>query len=218
MSLKRDGTFRVHGPRDHRCQGSSLLSAEQTRASLPFSPNTTSSNCTGFRLSTATSPVLSGSFECDKFEKAFGAVLTKEQIDTAIDINTPWYTLWNGIIRLSGKQFDLPGGAVGRAFVELLTTEIGMLTRGEEKSERLMCLTPLLLQRDPMIKKGCDISRTLDKRMEMWRAGHFEALLHEAQHCDAALCGRRYIGTVMRIQHMSSHVLCFVAKCGRLCT
>ena len=77
VSLKRDGTFRVHGPHDHRCQGSSLLPAEQTRASLPFSPNTTSSNCTGFRPSTATSPVLSGSFECDKFEEAFGAVLTK---------------------------------------------------------------------------------------------------------------------------------------------
>ena len=27
VSLKRDGTFRVHGPRDRRCQGSSLLPA-----------------------------------------------------------------------------------------------------------------------------------------------------------------------------------------------
>ena len=85
----------------------------------------------------------------------------------------------------------MPGGAVGRAFVELLATEIGTLVRGEEKSERLMCLTPLLLQRDPMIKKGCDIRRTLEKRMKIWRAGHFEALLHEAQRCDAALCVSR---------------------------
>ena len=44
-------------------------------------------NCTGFHPSTSTSPVLSGSFECDKFEEAFGAVLTKEQIDTAIYTN-----------------------------------------------------------------------------------------------------------------------------------
>ena len=28
--------------------------------------------------------------------------------------------------------------------------------------------------------------------MEMWRAGHFEALLHKAQRCDAALYGIRY--------------------------
>ena len=83
--------------------------------------------------------------------------MTTEQIDNAIDINTPCYTLWNGIIQLKGKQFDLPGGAVGRrAFMELLITEIGLLARGEEKSERLICLTPLLLQWDPMIKKGCD--------------------------------------------------------------
>ena len=40
--------------------------------------------------------------------------------------------------------------------MELLITEIGLLARGEEKSERLICLTPLLLQWDPMIKKGCD--------------------------------------------------------------
>lgn len=64
-----------------------------------------------------------------------------------------------------------------------------MLARGEE---RLICLTLLLLQRDPIIKKGCDICRTFEKRMEMWRAGYFEALLHEAQRCDAALCVRRY--------------------------
>ena len=31
VSLKRDGTFHVHGPRDRHCQGSSLLPAEQTR-------------------------------------------------------------------------------------------------------------------------------------------------------------------------------------------
>ena len=142
------------GPRDHLCQGSSLLPAEQTHASLPFSPNTTSFNCTGFRPSTATSTVLSGPFECDKFKEVFGVVLTKESI--AININTPWYTLWNGIILLIGKLFDLPGGDIGRAVVELLTTEIGMLTR-EQKSEHLMCLTLLLLQRDTRIKKESDI-------------------------------------------------------------
>ena len=82
-----------------------------------------SSNCTGFRLLTATTPVPSGSFECDRFEDAFGAVLTTEQIDMRLASTQPGI-LYGMASFFNGKQFNLPGGAVGRAFAELLTKSL----------------------------------------------------------------------------------------------
>ena len=113
VSQKQNGTFCVHGPRDHHCQGSSLSLPEQTRASLPFHLILLLPTALVF-----THPLLLHLFS--SFDKRTNRYCDRHQ--HTLD------TLWNGIIRLNGMQFDLPGGAVERAFVELLTTEIGKLT------------------------------------------------------------------------------------------
>lgn len=64
------------------------------------------------------------------------------------------------------KQYSLPGGTIGRHFVDLLTSEVNLLGEGKEQSERLLCFTSLLLHRDLMIKKISDIRRILTKRMD----------------------------------------------------
>ena len=96
-----------------------------------------------------------------KMEQAYGAKLIK--------------CVHGGV----AKQYDLPGGAVGREFVELLKDEVNLLVYGEEVSERLICFTALLLHRDHMVKKGCDIRRLLARRMNLYRTEEFDALLLE---------------------------------------
>ena len=60
--------------------------------------------------------------------------------------------LWKCVVYSNAKQYDLPGGAVGREFVELLKDEVNLLADGKEVSERLICFTALLLHRDHMVK------------------------------------------------------------------
>ena len=74
-------------------------------------------------------------------------------------------------------------GAVGREFVELLKDEVNLLADGKEVSKRLICFTALLLHRDHMVKKGCDIRCLLARHTNLWRTEEFDALLLEFERC-----------------------------------
>ena len=86
---------------------------------------------------------------------------------------------------MSGRQYDLPGGAVGREFVDLLTTEVRLLTDNSTISDRLMMFCLVILQRNHMVRVGSDVHRLLKRCMEMWKSKSFEALLCEAECCAA---------------------------------
>ena len=47
--------------------------------------------------------------------QAFGATLLKSELG---DIEGVWYLRWQRVINLNSRQYDLPGGAVGREFVD----------------------------------------------------------------------------------------------------
>ena len=96
------------------------------------------------------------SFVDKKMEQAYGAIVCM------MGVETRWKKLWKCVVYSNAKQYDLPGGAVGREFVELLKDEVNLLADGKEVSERLICFTALLLHRDRMVKKGCDIRRLLE--------------------------------------------------------
>ena len=101
-----------------------------------------------------------------------------------------WEIMWKRVVRMSNVQYSLPDGVVGREFVQLLTDELGLLADGKSVSERLMCLTPMLLGRDDMIRKSCDIRRLVAKRMELWKSDHFDALASELERCAGHLTRR----------------------------
>ena len=94
-----------------------------------------------------------------------------------------WGKRWTRIVGLKSQLYDLPGGAVGREFVSLLTGEVTILSRGEAKSECLIVCMNVMLQRDAMVRRGADIRRLLKRRMEMWRESRFDELTHEAERC-----------------------------------
>ena len=91
---------------------------------------------------------------------------------------------------MSGSKNDLPGGAVGREFVDLLTSEVQLLIDSSAVSDRLMMLFPVMLQRNHMVRVGSDVRRLLKRRIEMWKTNSFKALLCEAEWC-AAQCHSR---------------------------
>ena len=49
--------------------------------------------------------------------KAFGATLVQSEIRNQSD---RWRQRWETVARLCGKKYDLPGGAVGHQYVDLL--------------------------------------------------------------------------------------------------
>ena len=46
-----------------------------------------------------------------------------------------WVQRLKQIVSVRWRQYDLPGGSVGKEFVRLLSVEIDKLCNGEEKSE-----------------------------------------------------------------------------------
>ena len=81
----------------------------------------------------------------------------------------------------------MPGGPVGRRYVDLLTEEVQNLAVGNFPSERVLIFSSVMLQRDRMVRKGADIRRLLDWHIGQWRDGHFDLLVQEADRCDGGL-------------------------------
>ena len=89
-----------------------------------------------------------------KLTQAFGASILWSDGGSFVD---PWGTWWIRVCRMSGRQYDLPGGAVGSEFVDLLTTEVWLLTDNSAISDRLMMFCLVILQRNHMVRVGSDV-------------------------------------------------------------
>ena len=91
-----------------------------------------------------------------------------------------WFSRWEKAVRFLPRRYDLPGGAVGRRFVDLLSQEVKLVVDQKEHSERMVVFQMLMLQKEPLIKKSADIRRLLTKRMDMWENCDFDMLMSEA--------------------------------------
>ena len=110
--------------------------------------------------------------------EAFGGCLNKsEQLP-----ETVWGKRWIESVNLHGKLYIVPGGNVGRKYVDLLTKEVSRVIQNE-CSERLLVFSRLILQRDPMVKKTRDVKVLIGRRLQSWEDGNFSLLLQEAKRC-----------------------------------
>ena len=98
--------------------------------------------------------------------------------------DTPWCIRWARIIQLSGNHYTLPGGSVGRRYVDLLVDEVNYLATVNYPSERVLVCGSVILQCDKSVKKGADIRRLLERQITLWQQGDFDLLLQEAERCD----------------------------------
>ena len=113
--------------------------------------------------------------------RAFGDTLCRTTVpDTAGD---EWTQRWSAITRLKGRLYHVPGGAVGRRYVDLLCVEVAHLATGKFPFKRLMVFSAIL-QRNRMIRNGNDIRRVMEKRMDKCTNDDFDTLVEEAVSCD----------------------------------
>ena len=79
------------------------------------------------------------------------------------------------------KLYTLPNGNIGRKYVDLLIHELKLLsTTADSISERVLVMSRVLLQSDPMIKASTDILTLIGWRIEDWKENKFDKLLAEA--------------------------------------
>ena len=94
-----------------------------------------------------------------------------------------WIKYWKKIVGVRSKHYDVPGGAVGREFVDLLAEEVTLLCKGKEISERFIVFLAVILQRDTMVTKTIDICRVFRHRIDLWRHEQFDTLIFEFLRC-----------------------------------
>ena len=102
--------------------------------------------------------------------------------------DSAWCQRWSVIVQHMGQHYSLPGGSIGKKCIDLLCEELQYLSLGTYHSERVIVFCAMMLRRDRLVRKGCDIRRLLESRMKLWRDGQFDALLQEAVRCDQSLC------------------------------
>ena len=137
-------------------------------------------------LSQAPSGAPSESFDIDRYMmRAFGDTLCCTTVPEAT--SNEWTRRWSAIAHLKGRLYHIPGGSIGRRYVDLLSTEISHLAAGNFPSERVMVFSAVVLQRNRMVNKGADIREVMEKRMERWTNDEFDVLVDEAVACNKAI-------------------------------
>ena len=120
------------------------------------------------------------SHDKDIMMEAFGASLDKS---TCLD-HPIWTERWVKSVGLPKRLYTLPNGNIGRKYMDLLTHELKLLsTTADSSSERVLVMSRVLLQRDPMIKASKDIRLLIGRRIEDWKENKFDKLLAEAVRC-----------------------------------
>ena len=97
--------------------------------------------------------------------------------------HSSWCQRWSDVVQHLGRHYSLPGGSIGKKYIDLLNDELLHLVSGSYSSERVIVFCSVMLQRDRNVRKGCDICRLIDRRMTQWREGQFD-VLQEAACCD----------------------------------
>ena len=142
----------------------------------------------------AGSSSVGGQLGHSKLEEAFGAQLVQGTQDGVS--NDVWVCRWRRLVRAySGSVYDLPGGNVGKEFVGMLVDEIMFVSEKVFCSERVIVFCRVVLQRDRMVKKGCDVRLLVKRRMEAWRVGKFDGLVEEAVRCTRSLSFRSSVNS-----------------------
>ena len=131
--------------------------------------------------------------------KAYGAPLI---CSVGGPFNSVWCQHWSIIIQHRGLLYSLPGGTVGKHYVELLNEELKLLCNGVYPAERVLVFSAIVLQRDRSVCKGSDIRRLLNRRLSLWRDGSFDVLLQEAECCDKALRNSYSSNTTRTTDHL----------------
>ena len=73
-------------------------------------------------------------------------------------------------VRLPNRLYNLPNGNIDRKYVDLLTHALKLLsTTAESTSERVLVMSRVLLQKDPMIKASKGIRTLIGRRIEDWK-------------------------------------------------
>ena len=65
------------------------------------------------------------------------------------DVTDIWFEHWKIVVKLQGGLYVLPGGAVGRHYVDLLSEEVSHLAVGNNyPADRVIVFSALMLSRD----------------------------------------------------------------------
>ena len=102
------------------------------KASSQVPTNGLDTNC----ISLAANPTSwDNSVDCDSLmRKAYGTTL----IQSGSCSNTDWHRRWRYVVHHSGNLYVLPGGPVGKRYVDLLTEEVQHLAVGNFSSEHVL--------------------------------------------------------------------------------
>ena len=121
-------------------------------------------------------------------DEAYGAQL---EGNGGLDSLDEWGLRWRTMVGLQNRLYIIPGGAVGRRYVGVLSDEVKHTAIGNYPSDRLVVFSAVMLQRDKMIRKVRDIRKLLVRRLDMWERDEFDGLVQEATRCNRSMKMKR---------------------------
>jgi hypothetical protein len=112
------------------------------------------------------------------------------QLDGGVKDDGAWQERWQKLIALPSQGYDVPSGAVGKRFVNILVLELEGIRRRQWNSERFLVFQMVVLQRSKEVSGAANIRRRITTRLDAWEASKHDMLVQDAERTALAQLAR----------------------------
>ena len=136
-------------------------------------------------------------------------------LDSGIANDAVWQARYDAVVANPHQLYLPPQGKIGAEVVSLMTAELRGVRERKWNSERPLVLLACILRRKHGCVKAKDIKMRIATRIDLWRQGKYDALIHDITTSSLANAGYRSATNDAETKARKYHS---AVLDGRLCT
>ena len=104
-----------------------------------------------------------------------------QHLKDGVSDDAEWQDYWRRLIVFPSQMYDVPSGAVGKRFLEMVVDLLEGIHDRRWNSERFIVFQLVILQRSRDVKQAKDIRKRMARRMDAWSEGKFSMLVQDTE-------------------------------------
>ncbi len=100
-------------------------------------------------------------------------------LDGGVANEKVWQRRYDWVVAHPHPMYNLPKGGLGHRVVLTLAKEFGGIRERKWNSKRALIFGACVLCKSPGVIRLCDIKRRVERRLQLWTDGHYNALMQD---------------------------------------
>jgi hypothetical protein len=100
-------------------------------------------------------------------------------LDGGIADDSVWQRRYDCVVAHPHPMYNLPKGGLGQRVVSRMAREFGGVRKQRWNSKRALIFAACVLRKSPGVIRAHDIKRRVERRLQLWTDGHYNALMQD---------------------------------------